>query len=181
MSARIFIIALCFYPLLVSGQAKIYKTNTAKISFVSEAPLEIIKATSKNLTGVVNLTTNNFSFKVLMKNFEGFNNPLQKEHFYENYMETDEYPESTFTGKIIEPVIMGKEQDVRAKGILTVHGKSTEVLVDLHLKADEGQLEFSSKFEVLLEDFNINVPRIVSQKIAKNIFVTTSGVLIGSK
>ena len=49
---------------------------------------------------------------------------MQKEHFNENYLESDKYPDATFAGKIIEDVDFTKNNTitVRAKGILTIHG-----------------------------------------------------------
>ena len=92
----IFSIGFCF--LFISVNAQLYKTLKAKLSFVSEAPMEIIKASNSHVIGAIDTKTRQFSFKVNMKNFEGFNSPLQKEHFFENYMETDQFPESTFVG-----------------------------------------------------------------------------------
>jgi YceI-like domain len=169
-------VLICFLP-ICNGQSKVFKTNNGKISFVSTAPKEIIKAQSNTLMGVLDPASRNFSFRILMKNFNGFNNPLQKEHFYENYMETDEYPEATFKGKIIEPILEGKKQTIRAKGILTIHGVANEILIDVEVNPIKDGMEFNSKFDLSLEDFNINVPRIVNQKISKTIAVSVEGLL----
>ena len=158
-------------------QNKILKTYTGKISFESIAPLETIKASTKKLTGIINLSTNGFSFKVNMNTFDGFNNPLQKEHFFENYMETEQFAESFFSGKIIEPIKENGVQKLRAKGMLTIHGISNEVLIDVEINFDGKKLSFNSNFNVLLEDYNINVPKIVSQKISPIIKISVSGLL----
>ncbi len=159
------------------GQKEIFKTTTGKLAFISKAPRETIKAQCNTLNGVLDIDLRNFSFRVLMKNFNGFNNPLQKEHFYENYMEVDEYPEATFKGKIIEPIIEGRQQTIRAKGILTIHGIANEILIEVEINPNNNSILFNSKFEILLEDYNINVPRIVNQKISKTIEVNVEGIL----
>ncbi|HRG66457.1 MAG TPA: YceI family protein, partial [Saprospiraceae bacterium] len=69
------------------------------------------------------------------------------------------------------------KQKVRAKGMLTVHGVSNEVLIDVFIEVSKLGLSFSSEFTVLLDDYNIHVPRIVSQKIAKEIKVKCKGSL----
>ncbi len=173
-----FFFGFCFLSLLlteVSGQ--VYKTSKAKISFISEAPLETIKASNAHVLGVLDVKSQQFSFKANMKFFEGFNNPLQKEHFFENYMESDVFPEAAFSGKIIEPLGNLGKLKVRAKGMLTVHGVSNEVLIDVNIEVSKTGLTFSSEFTVLLDDYNIHVPRIVSQKIAKEIKVKCRGSL----
>ncbi|MFM2393269.1 MAG: hypothetical protein RLZZ546_1251, partial [Bacteroidota bacterium] len=126
---KLFFILSIIWTINLKSQSVIYKTINSKVSFISEAPLEIIKANSRALTGVLNKTTNSFSFKVRLKSFEGFNSPLQKEHFFENYMEVDKNPEASFSGKIIEPIIDGNSQQFRVKGILTIHGVSREAII----------------------------------------------------
>ncbi|MBK8700797.1 MAG: YceI family protein [Saprospiraceae bacterium] len=164
-------------PSFTGAQSGILKTTKGKLNFVSQAPLETIKAGSAHLIGAINITTGNYSFKVAMKSFEGFNNPLQKEHFYENYMEIDEFPDAAFVGKIIEPIVEGKLQKVRAKGMLSIHGKTNEAIIELDLSYDGIEMIFSGKFDVLLDDYDIHVPRIVSKKISTIINVSVRGVL----
>ena len=166
---------ILFFP----AQSQVYKTLKAKLSFVSDAPLEVIKASNHQVAGILDVSSQQFSFKANMKNFEGFNSPLQKEHFFENYMETDQYPESTFTGKIIEPLTLKGRQVVRAKGMLTVHGIANEVLIEVNLEWTPKGVNFLSEFVILLDDYNIHVPRIVSQKIAKEIKLKCKGNLQG--
>ena len=90
-------------------------------------------------------------------------------------MEVNQYPESIFTGKIIEPINNTANQKLRAKGMLTIHGKTNEVLIDVIVGFDGEKLSFKSNFDVLLEDYDINVPKIVSQKISPVINVDVNG------
>src|SRR5258706_14622796 len=69
----------------------LYQTINGKISFKSEAPLELIRASSDQLIGLLDNDKKNFSFKINIRSFQGFNSPLQKEHFNENYLESDKY------------------------------------------------------------------------------------------
>ena len=79
--------------------SQLYQTTSGKISFRSDAPLEIIRASSSEMIGLIDITKENFSFKIQVHSFQGFNSPLQKEHFNENYMESDKYPEASFQRK----------------------------------------------------------------------------------
>ena len=166
---------LCFTSLLLHGQ--IYNTNGAIAKFKSVAPLEIIEAESNQLKGALNLNNKTFAFKLFIKSFDGFNSPLQKVHFYENYMEVKDFPESVFRGKILEEIDINELNTYRAKGILEIHGVSKEVIIDVSLKPNEEGLSFSAQFDVHLKDFKIDLPRIVYQKIAEVIHIEVLGEL----
>jgi polyisoprenoid-binding protein YceI len=97
-----------------------------------------------------------------MNSFQGFNGPLQKEHFNENYIETGIYPDASFSGKIIEDDDLSKDGEyvVRAKGLLTVHGVSQERIIRSNLSVKQGKMKLNTSFTVLLVDHNIKIPRI---------------------
>lgn len=161
------------------GQDKIYSTQVGSISFTSEAPLEIISATSRKMEGVVDATALSFAFAVSIRTFEGFNNGLQQQHFYENYLETDKYPTASYSGKIIEHVDLRKPgtYQVRAKGQLNIHGRSKERILKVEITSTGSALKVSSEFLVPLIDHQIEIPRIVNQKIAQEINVSVQGTL----
>lgn len=164
---------------LLLGQ-DLYRTNNGQISFVSDAPLELISAQSDNCQGILSLPEGAFVFRVFIKTFEGFNNPIQKEHFYENYMEVSQYPEALFQGYVLEKVQFDESSSitVRAKGDLQIHGIVKEKIIDVRIeKSNENNLSYHSTFEIFLEEFNIDVPNIVKQKIAEKIKVTVKGKL----
>jgi len=154
----------------------IYQTQSGSVSFVSDAPLELISAESNQLKGIVDPAARTFAFQLEIKSLKGFNSPLQQEHFYENYMETEKYPTATFTGKIIEDVDFKKpgEVKIRAKGELTIHGIKKERIIQCNLKIKEDGFTAQSDFTVLLEDHNISIPKLVYQKIAEEIKVKIS-------
>ena len=169
-------VLICFCcPVL--AQHTIYQTNNGVISFRSDAPLEIITANSKKLEGLIDLYDMSFAFNVKVRTFEGFNNGLQREHFYENYMETDKYEMAAFSGKIIEHVnlLIPGTYTVRAKGMLNIHGHSKERIIKTEIISTGNELRAKSTFLVPLEDHQIEVPRIVNQKIAKEIQVKVQG------
>lgn len=139
--------------------------------------MEIIKAESNQLKGALNMSNKTFAFKLFIKTFDGFNSPLQKEHFYENYMEVKSYPEAVFKGKILEDMDISTSKVYRAKGQLSIHGLSHEVIIDVELAPKDDALYFNSKFDVRLKDYEIDLPRIVYQKIAEVIDVEVFGEL----
>ena len=124
----------------------------------------------------MNVKKKTFAFKVSNASFVGFNSPLQREHFNENYMETDVYAESTFSGKIIEDIDITKdgEYKVRAKGKLKIHGVEQERIIDIEIKTKDNKMVVHADFSISLYDHNIKIPKVVYDKLAPDIHVTVS-------
>lgn len=156
-----------------------YKCDNGTLMFRSDAPLETIVAKTTKLRGLVNPGDLTFAWVMKVTSFEGFNSGLQQDHFKENYLETEKYPTAVFQGKIIEDVDLSKAQKitVRAKGKLTIHGVEQERIIKVTLDVKDGQILIKSTFTVALEDHNINIPRIVNQKIAEEVEVTVTAKL----
>ncbi len=153
--------------LMASGQ--ILKSSKARVSFSSEAPMEIIKASSNKLVGLIKPETNTFAFQVAVISFQGFNSDLQREHFNENYMESTKYPKIKFVGKINGPVDFKKDGEyaIKAKGKINVHGIEKDREIPVKVVVAGGMVSVKSEFEVALADHNIKIPTIVNQKLAK--------------
>jgi polyisoprenoid-binding protein YceI len=171
---NIFIVLAAIFFVTGAFSQQIYMTRTGTATFVSNAPLEIIKAESAEVSGAINLADRSFAFTINNNSFKGFNSSLQQEHFYENYMEIQEYPISSFKGKIIEEidVASASEQTVRAKGTLLIHGVEQERIIKGTLKITGNKLLIHADFTVPLEDHQIKIPRVVYQKIAEVIEVS---------
>lgn len=152
---------------------KRFTIDKGEIRFTSNAKLELINAVSHKIYGRIDPATGQFAFIVKIKSFEGFNSNLQREHFNENFMETDKYFEATFSGKIIEPVDFAQDgvYDVRAKGNLTIHGKKQTRIIHGQLQINKGALKIASDFTIPLADHDIKVPALISEKIATEIIV----------
>jgi hypothetical protein len=159
--------------------AQLYITNEGTATFTSDAPLELISATSDQLSGAIDVSDNRFAFRIANKSFIGFNSALQQEHFYENYIETDKYKYSSFQGKIIEKIDLSnpEPQQVRAKGTLSIHGVEQERIVKATLVVEDGKMVVFCEFTVPLEDHDIRIPNVVYQKIAEVIDVEVNAEL----
>lgn len=168
----------CFLFYLQQGYAQRFELAKGKISFKSDADLEAIEAASTKVKGLVDIDKKAFAFNVDIATFEGFNSELQKEHFNENYLESNIYPTASFAGKIIDKIdIQANTQTVRAKGMLKIHGIEHERIINVILTKKGNEFEISSSFNVLLSDHGITIPRIVYQKIAEIISVNVTGTL----
>jgi hypothetical protein len=167
---------LLFLGMLLSNIAVSQTVNKwllkqGNISFKSEAPLELIQAKSTELKGLILSTDLTYAFTVNNSSFKGFNSALQEEHFNENYMESNKFPRSTFKGKIVDPIDFSKDgkYEVRAKGKLQIHGIEKDRIIKSVVEVKGNMLIIASKFTVLLEDYDISIPKVVHQKIAEEI------------
>jgi polyisoprenoid-binding protein YceI len=180
--SRRFLITIAFSLLLSSSFREpytFYNTFKGTISFSSDAPLELIRAESPELKGLIDTEKKQFAFSVKVRTFKGFNSGFQKDHFNENYLETDKYPDATFSGKIIEDVDFTKNATltVRAKGVLTVHGVPKERIIKSDMTIKNGSVFIKSNFTVLLADHNIPIPKVVHDKLASEIKVEVNSEL----
>ena len=172
-----FIIFLCLAlpsfttPYNLAGN--IYAVRKSLVIFHSNAPLELIRASSNKLRGLLDIEKRTFAFKIPVSSFHGFNSPLQEVHFNENYMESEKYPDISFEGKIIEDydLTQNGNYEIRAKGVLNVHGVDQERIIKTSLVIKDKQINAKSKFTVLLADHNIKIPKVVEEKLASEIMV----------
>lgn len=156
----------------LSGQDRLF-CRDGTVTFSSKAPLEMITATSKTMNGVLDTGDGAFAFTIDMRSFEGFNNPIQRTHFLENYIEAERFPTATFTGRVIEEIDFSSQEEIqiRAKGIMSVHGVSHERIIVATLQQTERGVKARASFKLLLAEYGIKVPKIVQQKVANTIYV----------
>ncbi len=178
--AFLFIWLLSTFAFEKPALPSIYVVKKNQVVFHSNAKLELIKATSTQLKGLIDAEKRTFAFSVSIKSFDGFNGPLQKEHFNENYMESDKYPNATFTGHIIEEDDFTKDgtYNLRAKGKFVVHGVEQERLLQGDLVVKNGTIRLVCIFTVLLAEHDIKIPRIVHEKLAAEINVIVNAEFV---
>jgi YceI-like domain len=172
-----FCIFILFY-FNTNGQT-IYRTDSGSIKFRSDASFEIINAFSNKLGGVLDVEKKTFAFSIAISSFDGFNAALQREHFNENYMESDKFKAAIFTGKIIEAVDFSDAgtYQLRAKGVLNIHGINQERIIKCVITIDKEIIKVESSFAVLLNDHGIKIPKVVHEKIASTIEVAVKAEL----
>lgn len=167
-------IILLLVLLSVAGNllAQKYITKNGFIQFYSDGQMEDIKADNKQVSAALDAATGEFIFKVLMKSFE-FEKALMQEHFNENYVESEKYPNATFKGKItnLKDVNFTKDgkYNVTVEGDLTMHGVTKKVTEKGVLEIKGGKIIATSTFSVLLSDYNISIPKAVTNNISNSI------------
>jgi polyisoprenoid-binding protein YceI len=170
----ILLLFVCFSGVCnVSGQ-NIYKTESSKVTFFSDALVEDIEATTHKSTAVMNISSGEIAVLIPIKSFE-FDKSLMQDHFNENYMESDKFPNSTFKGKIIEKVVLapGETLLINISGELVIHGVTQHRDIPVTLKANtNGIISVTGKFNIKVADHNVKVPSLVFKNIAEVVEVS---------
>lgn len=175
-------ISVMIIALMVTAAAfgQNYVTKTGHIKFYSETSIETIKAHNKTVNSAFNPKIGDFVFKVLIKSFE-FEKALMQEHFNENYMESDKFPNAVFKGKVenLSNIHFGNDgvYDAVVKGNLTIHGVTKAVEEKGTFSIKNGKIQGTCVFKVLLEDYKIKVPGAVKKQISESIEVTVDVML----
>jgi polyisoprenoid-binding protein YceI len=166
-------IAIIMLATISFGQR--YITKNGHIKFYSETPMESIEAHNRQVNSVLDIATGDFVFKVLMKSFE-FEKALMQEHFNENYVESDKYPNATFKGKVanLNDLDLTKDGQHEAviEGELTIHGETQNIQTTGTFDVAGNVINGTSVFMVKPEDYKIKIPNTVMNNIAEEIEVT---------
>lgn len=173
MKQLIVIMAILFTAQLSFGQK--YFSKTGKISFYSDAPMEKIEAHNSTASTVLDLASGNIEWAVLIQGFK-FEKALMQEHFNENYMESNTYPKAKFKGKIdnLSDVNFKKDgtYNVNVSGQLEIHGVSKPISATGVVSVKGGNISVNSKFPIQIQDYDIQIPSVVAEKIAKKVDIT---------
>ncbi len=158
------------FTLLIVSQVKsqdTFLTKTGYVSFFSHSLVEDIKADNNQGVSIINTKTGEIAIQVLMRSFK-FEKALMQEHFNENYVESDKYPKAIFKGSILNFEKLPNEQTtVNIAGILTVHGKEKKVETKAILQTTSDEIILRGNFMVEVADFDIKIPSVVINNIAK--------------
>ena len=172
------VISCCLFLIASSliAQDK-YFTKSGSISFVSKGVIETITASHRSVTCVLDSKTGAIQFAVLMKGFE-FKKALMQEHFNENYVESDKFPKADFRGQITNNSEIAYTKDgsynAHVKGKLTLHGQTKDVEADGKIAVKAGKLSLTSKFNILMSEYNIDIPAPVQENMSDNISITVN-------
>ena len=172
MKTSLLLIALFF--LIQAAEAQKYISRDGHIWFFSHTPLEDIEAHNQQVAGILDISAGSLQFSLLVKSFE-FKRALMQEHFNENYVESDKFPKADFTGKITRPDKASLTKDgtypAEVTGDLTLHGVARNLTVTGTFTVKGGKITAVSGFVLKPEDYDIEIPAVVRDKIASEIEV----------
>ncbi|WP_245328272.1 YceI family protein [Hymenobacter aquaticus] len=145
-------------------------TKTGRVTFFSTSILEDIEARNTATAAVLDLAGGQLAFSVPVQEFV-FKRTLMQEHFNENYMESNKYPKATFSGHFIGLDVAALNDpgthSVKVEGDLTIHGVTHHLTVPATLELKNNQLAAFALFSVAPADYNIEIPLLVRENIAK--------------
>ena len=177
---KFFLIAIILASMSLAAFGQKYITKNGMIKFHSEAPMETIEAINNQVNCAFDMETGDMVFKVLIKGFE-FEKALMQEHFNENYMYSDKYPNATFAGKVKDwdksKMEEGMTMEVMVEGDLTIKGVKKQVSETGTLEMKDGKIMAKTIFPVNLSDYEVKIPKTVIDNIAETVEVTVDVVL----
>lgn len=174
------IIAVLVICSAANTYAQKYMTRTGKVSFHAGTPLEDIDAISNESAAALNSQGGDVVFQIPIKSFK-FRRALMQEHFNENYMESDKYPKAEYKAKIMDISNVNFAKDgvykVKTQGKLTIHNVTNDVTVPGTITVKGDKLTVAAAFKVKTADYKINIPKLVEDKIAKEVEIEVNAIM----
>ncbi len=158
------------------GQSK-YMTKSGSMSFEASQPsFEPIEATHSAVSALLNADTGELAVLALVRGFR-FPLALMEEHFNENYIESHQYPKTSFKGSILNfdsNALSNQPRTVQLTGELSMHGVNKLISVSATITKSDEQITLTSSFSVKTSDFGIKIPSLVRKQIDENVQVEVS-------
>ncbi|MGG7034544.1 MAG: YceI family protein [Flavobacterium sp.] len=155
-------------------------TKTGEIKFEASVPaFEEVAATNKLVSCILDQSNGQIAALVLIKSFK-FKSPLMEEHFNENYMESSEFPKATFKGTILKfnaAKLSSAKEVYDLEGSLTIHGVTKRIKTKITLNISGKNINAVSNLVLKPQDYGIEIPAIVKNKIAEKVDVSVNFVL----
>jgi len=174
MRTRILII-IALTAIFASVNAQKLVSKNSHIWFFSHTPMEDIEGHNRQAVSILDPATGDLVFNLLVKSFE-FKVALMQEHFNENYMESDKFPKAAFKGKINNNASVDYKKDgvypAEVTGDLTIHNVTKPITTKGTITVKGGTVTAVAEFIVKPSDFDIAIPSVVENKIAKEVKVT---------
>ena len=151
------------------------KSKNNMVKFISDAPIENFEGITDKIDGYLYFENGDFTnnseiyFEVELNSLDtGIG--LRNRHMRENYLHTDKYPITHYTGKIIKSI---KKSDteilVETEGKIYIHGITKPLNVKGKInEIDKNTYQIKTQFIVALSEFEIEIPSIMFYKIDEN-------------
>jgi hypothetical protein len=174
-------IAICLFVVTsFSAYAQKVITRTGEIKFEASVPaFEEIAAKNNTVSCIFDLTKGELVSLALVKAFR-FKIPLMEEHFNENYMESTKYPKATFKGVVKDfdaSKLTTKKSAYDLDGELTIHGVTKKIKTKIIVSKISEKIEVSSLFYIIPQDYSVEIPSIVKNKISEKVKIILNFIL----
>lgn len=178
--------AIIIFILLLNAFTEInaqemYITKSGVINFEASVPsFEEVKASHQSVSALLK-SNGEFASLALVKGFR-FKVALMEEHFNENYAESSKFPKATFKGNIKDfdiSKLTESNMEFLISGTVQMHGVDKDIKTNAIIKKIDDIIYLTTQFILKPEDFNIEIPSVVSSKIAEEINVSANFELKG--
>ncbi len=165
---RLFVLLSLFKIGDILGQQFIARQG--QVTFFSYASVENIEAKNNQVLSILDFDKKEIAATMLMRAFV-FKKDLMHEHFNESYIESDIFPKATFEGTLLEGLENAGPQTQLIKGKVTIHGITKEIEIKTTIQKTPNSYNLTGEFNLPVHDFNIKIPPILSNNIAKIVLV----------
>ncbi len=176
-----FVLAAVLLGFAQTTEAQKVYSKSAYVTFYSSTPIEKIDAQSSSGNCVIDLETGKVEFAVLVKSLK-FKKALMEEHFNENYMDSHRHPKASFKGQIEDHEQIDITNDYvgthRVTGSITIKGVSKDMVADVNFVTQGGSFTAATQFELTVADFDIKIPPLVRDNVAKTVEVQVKADLL---
>ncbi len=172
---KLIVSSLLFFATLQCYAQQKFITKSGQVRFEASVPsFEKIEAKNDKVTAILKADTGEIAVLALVQGFR-FKIALMEEHFNESYAESDVFPKTMFTGKIVdfsqEDFQTEEYKPIKLQGNFTFHGVTKEISVPATLRFIDDTYTLSASFSILASDYKVKIPKIVRNKIAKDIAI----------
>lgn len=152
--------------------------DSCRVTFFSATSMEDIEADNTISKPVMSTATSDIQISISNQDFM-FKSRLMKEHFNEDYMESDKYPHTVFKGKVNEKVDYTKDgvNQVTVTGTMNMHGVTKTITIPGTLTIQNGIIFILAKFDVKMVDYDIKVPSVLGNNLSDHVAVTLTATM----
>ena len=170
-------------PFVTRLAAQEYHVDLSKpnrVTFISRAPIDNFEGVTDRIDGyafwegdgLVEGTAFEGSEMYFEVELNGLDTGigLRNRHMRERYFQTDKYPYATYTGVIRRvDAAEGGALAVTSSGTMAIHGKEQSITIPCTATADGSGYRIQCRFQVLLSDYDIEIPSLMFMKISETI------------
>lgn len=165
----------CFLFSYVTAISQRFVTRNGNARFYSKTDLEDIAAQNTQVMAIIEPGTQSIAVSMLMKGFL-FKKALMQDHFNEDYVESDKFPKAQFEGNYTELLDVSTNgiAKISIRGKLTMHGATNIIEIPATVIIKDGVLSCKAEFQLVPEEYQIKIPKLVRDKIANKVDVFIS-------
>ena len=171
---------LCWSKGVAGQEYHVDRDADNRVRFISQAPVEEVEGVTDRIDGYVLLSGPRLEEGSAAEGTQLYlevdlasldtDLGLRNRHMRNHYLEVEEFPYATFDAVIesIDPASDGSFQ-ITAHGVMDIHGVSREMRIPCDVSTRGEGYWVRCAFNVLLSDFDIEIPKLMFLKLADEI------------